>query len=255
MVANSGHSLGNQMKFLKGNKWVKLDTPGWCESVSEVVVSELQKHITNKRPFVDYDFYRDGTALGCISSSFLKEGETCKPIYSMSKGYNLPISSGGIELKNALVGLFNMEYEVNLENYLGYMIYLDAITLNVDRHLRNIAVICRNGKPIRPTPIFDNGLSLCSFVKSDDLSLQDLVEISEAQPFNKDFMEQIKLFDNPEITIDSEGLMSKFELVLQKPWNFVPEENQGARARKLVRSIQLLTYRLNQTEGVLWQRS
>lgn len=246
---NSGTSKGNQSKYVIDDNFIKVDSVGCCESVSEVLVSELQHNIVNAYPFVDYSFYTYKGLNSCICKNFLKDGESCVSLYSLLKGYNIPFN-GGEDLKNAVVGLMNMVYGIDTEYYLSYMIYLDAIALNEDRHLRNIAFILSRDGALKPTPIFDYGLSLLS----DKVSYADWeksVKDVKSQPFCNDFKEQVMLFENPDIRIKYDKLRDKLLFAYNNTELFV----NSSQKSDLKRGINILLYQLKNTEGILWKRA
>ena len=69
---------------------------------------------------------------------------------------------------------------------------IDALFLNDDRHLNNIAVIEQNGK-FKYCPIFDNGAGLLSNVQfyPMDIDPKGLIKDIVARPFNTSFTRQI----------------------------------------------------------------
>lgn len=249
MLYKSGSSLGNQLKFWKNNKFIKIDTRGIRESISEVLVSELQSHIINSMPFVDYDFYYDKElGLGCISDNFLLPEESCISIYSLLKDFNIPLQDGGSYLRDSLLGLSRMEYGINLEDYLSYLVYLDSITLNIDRHLRNICLVVKNGRPYKCAPVFDNGLSLCSHIPITE-NISDSIHSLEFQPFDSDWENQIKLFKRDPLIIDVEPLIFKLKDVHSNP-----ELYCSSQPEYLVRAIEVLCYQLSKLEGIVWKK-
>ena len=69
---------------------------------------------------------------------------------------------------------------------------VDALFLNDDRHLNNIAVLEQNGK-YDYCPIFDNGAGLLSNVQMSpmDIDPKALIAVQRARPFNTTFNRQI----------------------------------------------------------------
>jgi hypothetical protein len=243
-------SKGNQTKYWVGNYLVKLDSPGWYESIAEVLVSELQSWIKNPLPYVDYEYlvYRDTPACRC--KNFLKEGES---VISLKKALdltrlNIDYSLSGAELKSVITGVINMEYGLNIEKYLSYMVYLDALVLNEDRHLRNISFIKDVDDSLKLSPLYDFGLSLMSDVDAHP-NWKDVSGV-RCQPFASTFEEQTKLFENPHIVIDYNGLRDKLFDVLRCSSEYVGIE----KVSSLRRAIRILLERLDSTEGLLWFR-
>lgn len=123
------------------------------------------------------------------------------------RGYNI-LDLAGLDLKSALCGLVKRELGLDIEEYLSYMVYLDAILLNEDRHLRNISIITSE-EGYKLTPYYDFGLILLSD-KNEYTEIEDIYKV-HAQPFSQDFFKQIALFENPKIQIDVKQLFLKLK--------------------------------------------
>ena len=76
--------------------------------------------------------------------------------------------------------------------YLTLLFEVDALFLNDDRHLNNIAVLEQNGK-YDYCPIFDNGTGLLSNVQTSpmDIAPKALIAAQRARPFITTFNRQI----------------------------------------------------------------
>ena len=76
--------------------------------------------------------------------------------------------------------------------YLTLLFEVDALFLNDDRHLNNIAVLEQNGQ-YDYCPIFDNGAGLLSNVQMSpmDIAPKALIAAQRARPFNTTFNRQI----------------------------------------------------------------
>lgn len=248
MIVRSGTSKGNQIKKYEEGYFVKYDTPGWYESISEVLVSELQMHVVNALPYVDYTFLLDGDVLACKCKSFLADGESTVSLYDLLKrsGYNIDFSGDGEYLRDTICGILKMDYSLDIYDYLSYMIYLDAIILNEDRHLRNISFI-KSNHSLRQSPIYDNGLSLLSAKNFYHNGIGDISTI-KSQPFSNSFDEQVMLFNNPHILIRYEDLLDRLSFAEKHPECYVPDKEMG----NLLRAIRILKYQLVKTEGILW---
>jgi len=248
----SGTSKGNQAKEWtdNGSTLIKYDSINWYESISEVLVSELLSHIKGFKAgidYVDYTWVNDKGNSACSCQNFLKEGEFVISLYALIEGYNFKDLSG-FELKNAICGIIFMETGLNIEEYLSCMMYIDAMVLNEDRHLRNISFIS-NGTSVRLTPYYDFGLSLMS----DKTMYENIEDLSfvKSQPFSTDFIEQANLFINPDIRLDYEKLVLKLNHVVNHSSSYISIES---KASDLERAIFVLLRRLRETEGVLWKR-
>lgn len=247
MILKSGTSRGNQIKVTKDNNFIKIDTPGWCESVSEVVAAEFQYHISNRvADFVDYSFCLEDGLNACICKNFLSEEESLISLYSLIKSYNLP--KEGIDLVDAICGILMMDHGISAYEYLGYMLELDAILLNEDRHLRNISLISSNDGSLRFSPIYDNGMSLLSDWRSYK-TIDDMSKVRSCT-FSDDFIKQVKYFSPELLLIDYTSLYDKLTDVICNTDMYVNE----SREKFLIRAVTVLLKRLQDTEGVLWRR-
>lgn len=239
---------GNQKKYIINNKYVKVDNfvDGWYESIAEVLISELQKYIKNGYPFVDYTFYNYKEKYSaCISKDFLR-GKKLITLENLLDLLDITFEYySGVEGVQQVLGLMNMEYDLDIYDYLSYIIYLDALTLNSDRHLNNIAFI-QNGILLKPSPIFDNGMGLlCS--EGYDWNKRNKVT---AKPFSPSFKEQAKFFERDLIQIDYEGLLNKLNEVESSISLYVVLKEQQPY---LNLAINVLKERLVETRGELWE--
>ncbi|MDE7188186.1 MAG: hypothetical protein K2O13_11870 [Lachnospiraceae bacterium] len=75
---------------------------------------------------------------------------------------------------------------INIREYLGKLMTLDMLIVNVDRHFNNIGIIANSiAGQYRPAPIFDNGNSLLSDLGRYDPedSLAGNIEKATGHPF------------------------------------------------------------------------
>ena len=201
-------SKGNQEKWYDKDtdKWYKLDQFGY-EALTETLISKLleKSNIKTDTPFsfTRYEMERlnvhgrDRT--GCSSKNFLKNGQS---IITLSHLFSRQL---GTSLKDKLESLSSdkkrIEYLANataeytgleaFPQYLTLLFEIDALFLNDDRHLNNIAVIEKNGK-FDYCPIFDNGAGLLSNTQYSpmDIDPKALIKDVLARPFNTSFNRQ-----------------------------------------------------------------
>ena len=189
---------------------------------------------------------------GCYSNNFIKENESLVTLYRMLLHY----------FNSTLINAFYYKYNSsklletiskNCSRYTGLdineilryfsdMCKFDAIILNDDRHLNNIAFIF-DGNSFRFFPIFDNGVLLSA--ESGILNENIYYDINRAQskPFSISFNEQLDLFrDFPKIKIDYNGLINELDKV---SFQYKQEEFEQAKS--------VLLYRLEQTYLVAWE--
>ena len=83
----------------------------------------------------------------------------------------------------------------NFGTYLARLLTVDAVFLNEDRHMHNIAVLCDESGCYHYCPIFDNGSALLSDVTMDYPMGKDILELipeAESKTLSSDFDEQLE---------------------------------------------------------------
>ena len=205
-----GTSVGYQTKYTNGKVWVKIDK-GSKEGLAEEVVSSLLSHSSlNRDDYVEYTrcvVYNKGKYVGegCVSDNFLGPNEevvTFQRLLEMS-GFNSSDKRRSTQeydnLENEVVRRMNKITGLDTVDYLRKIITLDAIVLNSDRHLNNIATIYNSStSKYRFAPIFDNGLALI-LNRKDTEELQKIYNTTFAKPFTASFEYQYKYFKGPGI--------------------------------------------------------
>ena len=250
---------GNQIKWHRGNLWIKADSMGY-ESIAEYLSTILESYIRGLK-YVKYDLCTvKETGTGkmktyncCVSESFLTGSEYIvsaqRMIYAIlgaEKAKDLVVKRTGVDLLAHTIEICSRCTgidELTIYKYLSTICKLDAITLNEDRHLNNIAFIY-DGKKYRLAPIFDNGMGLLADTESFPLNRGYSVWMQSvrARPFCSDFIEQALLFE------DFGPL--KLDYV-----NFVNEVNKiriPERDKEFERAKGVLMRRLEETKGVVW---
>lgn len=167
-------SKGNQLKWNENNIWYKADRNGY-EGLSEYVVSELLKRSNlNKNEFVEYELEqiknKNNIYNGCKATNFLSNGEN---IITLERLHQINLNTS---LTNVLESfptykekadyivkfVSNITGLDNFGEYLSKVLVIDALFLNEDRHMHNIAVLVNKDKKYDYCPIFDNGACLLS---------------------------------------------------------------------------------------------
>lgn len=203
IVEESSTSKGNQIKWKANNRWYKANSFGY-ENVAEVIASVLANNIKDF-PSVLYDFAKvecNDKIYDCdVSKNFLKENENVITFARLLK-YYFPKEYKGY---GSLPPLRRLNLVLKLKEIVGFdfskylisNILFDAIILNEDRHLNNLAFI-KDEQGYRECPNFDNGLSLLSDLSCYPLDRKLIVNIInvDAKPFNEDFKTQINLLKN-----------------------------------------------------------
>ena len=202
-------SKGNQEKWFDKdtNKWYKLDQFGY-EALAETLISKLlmRSNIEKETPFafVKYSMKRihvhGRERTGCVSENFLQQGQSiitvshllnrCLGVPLKEKLEKLPSDKKRIAyLADAVKQYTGLE---DFPQYLTLLFEIDALFLNDDRHLNNIAVIEQDGR-YSYCPIFDNGAGLLSNVQYSpmDITPQGLIPSLVARPFCTTFNRQM----------------------------------------------------------------
>lgn len=205
-------SKGNQEKWRDGNKWYKLDQFGY-EALAEVFTSELldRSNILTNTPFrfASYQMERllvhDRERTGCSSDHFLKDGEsiiTLAHLFKQHLGYSLADALGRLSSdKKRMIYLAEETAEltglIHFPEYLTLLFEIDALVLNDDRHLNNIAVLEKNGK-FDYCPIFDQGAGLLSNTLYAPFGIipQSLIKEAKARPFQTTFNRQVRTMES-----------------------------------------------------------
>lgn len=250
---------GNQIKWHRGNLWIKADSMGY-ESIAEYLSTILESYIRGLK-YVKYDLCTvKETGTGkmktyncCVSESFLTGSEYIvsaqRMIYAIlgtEKAKDLVVKKTGVDLLAHTIEICNRCTgidELTIYKYLSTICKLDALTLNEDRHLNNIAFIY-DGKKYRLAPIFDNGMGLLADTESFPLNKGYSVWMQSvrARPFCSDFIEQALLFED-------------FGPLKLDYINFVNEVNKiriPERDKEFERAKGVLMRRLEETKGVVW---
>lgn len=251
----SSTTTGNQRKYFRNNLYIKVDMFGY-EGFAECLASELLKFIESDYSFADYSMcsISDGwtTRNGCYSENFLYENESLISLMRIIKCqvenvYEFFKQNRRYDLAKRTIELVYHSTNLDISYYLAFILRFDAIILNEDRHLNNISVIYnRVEKSYKVSPIFDNGLSLLSDVNMYTFGkdLSRLMKMVSSRPFSKDFMKQCNYFSYKLLRIDYDGFMESLDVN--------KDVYQGNKF--YTRAVEVLLKRLNETEGILWER-
>lgn len=199
-------SKGNQEKWQENGRWYKADQFGY-EALAETAVSSLLENssIEAETPFTFvryrmekiYIHGREKTA--CSSENFLRPGQSIITVSHLLKNtHTLPVRRQFERLGSDVKRIQYLAEEVkaltgleHFPEYLTLLFEIDALFMNDDRHLNNIAVIEENGK-YSYCPVFDNGAALLSNTQmlGMDISPAGLIPTVKARPFNTTFNRQ-----------------------------------------------------------------
>lgn len=226
---------GNMRKWCDNGIWYKEDFPDRPEGAAEYLVTQILR-ASNASSFAEYemvsakrneevihlcrskDFLTNGKAVEGMSKSEKAMLPQLKTAYDILRDHYTEFDTGrnpvgwwgmynrmtkGMSNKQLVQNFVNViEEETGLADFGGYLTQLfelDAITRNVDRHLRNICVVFlpeeyRYGY----CPIFDNGASFSSTtpysfhtMKSPDAEL--FPQLKPCGLFGKDFEKSVAI--------------------------------------------------------------
>ena len=201
-------SKGNQEKWLDNCKWYKLDQFGY-EALAETFTSMLLEYsnIEKDTPFcfTRYNMERllvhGRERTGCSSDNFLRAGESIVTISHLFKqhlgGSLVDVLERLPSDKRRMMYIAEATTDITglqeFPQYLTLLFEIDALVLNDDRHLNNIAVISQNGR-FDYCPIFDQGAGLLSNIMYSPMDIipKSLIINVKARPFNTTFNRQIK---------------------------------------------------------------
>ena len=202
-------SKGNQLKWeTKGGIWYKADNLGY-EGLSESVVSHLLSCSTmDSDEYVIYEScqikYKKTILNGCKSNNFLCQGESLITLERLFKlAYNrsflesvFRIADHADRLRFIVDTVTELTGIDGFGEYISKLLTADALFLNDDRHLHNVAVIRRPDGSYRLCPVFDMGAGLLSDTSLDypaGGNIDDLIASCRPKTFCEDFEEQVEI--------------------------------------------------------------
>ena len=249
-------SKGNQEKWRDGGRWYKLDQFGY-EGLAETVISRLLERsaIESDTPFrfVRYRMERVNVhgrdRSGCSSADFLKPGESIITIAHLYHRMDRSLKSKLTRLPSDKQRIWFLARETaemtglaQFPQYLTLLFEVDALFLNDDRHLNNIAVLEKDGR-FAYCPIFDNGAGLLSNAQNAPMDIEPkaLIRTAKARPFQTTFNRQIiharNLF-GPQLRIP---VFSESELrkELEEPLSYYAERDRGVITDRVCQTIRI----------------
>ena len=205
---NRKSSKGNQLKWKKDNIWYKADYLGY-EGLAEYVISRLlTKSSLKMAEFVLYDLeeikYKTQTFNGVKCTDFLKnkwQVITLERLFQNFTGSSL--TSAIYKIKNEEDRLSYIVEQMQritglteFGKYINKIVTIDALFLNEDRHMHNIAVLAGPKGKYDYCPIFDNGGGLLSDTMLEypmGTELLGLLKSVRAKTLSHDFDTQIDI--------------------------------------------------------------
>ena len=234
-IPSSSTSKGNQIKWLKDGKYIKLNSWKFYEDISEVLVSHLLRY-SNVGNYVEYfscNIVEDGVlkGTGCYSFDFLGKGESDISFYRLLKNNGISLEEMSFDsLREDLFYIVGFD----VKEYLDKCFCIDTI----DRHLNNLSIIKTN-KGYKFAPIYDNGLSCLSDIFSYpiDVNLEDNLSRVKPSLFSTDFVKILLNSRCKPIKIDYNGFLSSVSLETE-------EEK---------RALNVIKRGLERSKGIAWE--
>ncbi|HIW40989.1 MAG TPA: hypothetical protein H9743_02370 [Candidatus Mediterraneibacter vanvlietii] len=258
-------SKGNQFKWERNGIWYKADYTGY-EGLAEYMVSGLLSYSNLKNmEFIQYQTeeigYKKALYRGCKSLNFLPDGwqlitleRLFKNLYGQSLYQSLYRIEGVEERARFLVE--QVELMTGLKEfgpYLSRLLTIDALFLNEDRHMHNIAVLYDDAGRYHYCPVFDNGSALLSDTTADYPMGEDIISLIpqvKAKTLSSDFMEQLDVAEdlygqNLYFTYD-EGIIN--ELLAKE--EYYPDDIKVRIKEVLLQQRRTYSYLFRKTETV-----
>lgn len=203
---NRSSSKGNQLKWKRGNQWYKADYTGY-EGLAEYVISHLLAFSNlSSDEYVIYEpiqiRYHEKVMNGVSSMDFMKPGWqmiTVERLYRNLTGTSLSsalwkIGSTEERLQFLISAIERTTGLKEFGPYLSKVVTIDALFLNEDRHLHNLAVLMDEKGHFDYCPIFDQGAGLLADTTLDYPLGADpvkLIKQVQAKTVSSSFDEQL----------------------------------------------------------------
>lgn len=227
-------SKGNQLKWEKEGVWYKADYTGY-EGLAEFLVSNLLNYSSlEASEYVLYQtediLYKNRRWTGCRSKNFLDEEWqiiTLERLFKQQFGYSLYKSVFKIiDVEDRLAFLVDQVIRATGLNdfgvYMNKLLTLDALFLNEDRHMHNIAVLTDSSGHFAYCPFFDHGAALLSDTSMDypmEMDILPLISSAQSKTVSWNFDEQL---DASEALY---GLNLKFDFDMDKVSDLIKKED------------------------------
>ena len=204
-VKTATSSKGNQIKWRRSDgAWAKADDMGY-EGLAEETASLLlaQSSFDEYSSYVSCKIYEDDTVYtGCVSIDFLSVGESLLTVGRLLESMGLepyedmkPMSAPR-RLEYLIENVERVTGMNGFGKWLGMLLEFDAMILNEDRHLHNIAVVKKADSTYKPMPVFDNGAAFLSDTAWDyplnaGINIVRLISRAKSKPLVTDFDKQL----------------------------------------------------------------
>lgn len=200
-------SKGNQLKWKVDGYWYKADHLGY-EALAEYIVSHLLMKTNISNFTIVYELEKiafNGKEFnGCISKNFLSDNTRIITLSKLFLAYlsediymecESPLKSEKDCIKYVVDNTVDITGLTDFGKYLTFILELDYLFLNEDRHFNNIAVEYNTKtKKFEFCKIFDFGASLFSDTTiSFDInkSVNECLDTITSKPFSPSFKDQV----------------------------------------------------------------
>lgn len=201
-------SKGNQLKWENNGIWYKADYTGY-EGLAEYIISHLlRKSTLSEEEYVLYDLeqikYKTTIYNGVKSVNFIRDDWQIITLERLFKNFFDESLYRAVfqitEPEERLRFLVNQIERVTgvpgFGKYMNKLLTVDALFLNEDRHMHNIAVLMNGEGKFALCPIFDQGAGLLSDMAMDYPLTGDtvlLLQEAQAKTFCNSFDEQLDI--------------------------------------------------------------
>ncbi|MDY5987771.1 MAG: hypothetical protein SPJ81_12670 [Lachnoclostridium sp.] len=201
-------SKGNQLKWENEGMWYKADYAGY-EGLAEYMISHLlEQSSLSPSEYALYNLeqikYKSSIYCGVKSRSFLQRGWqiiTLERLFKNFSGESLYKSTYKIgSHEERMIFLVEQVERITglteFGKYLNKLFTIDALFLNEDRHMHNIAVLMNGKGEFAYCPIFDNGAGLLSDTTMDypiNDDIYQLMDNVQSKTICSDFDEQLDI--------------------------------------------------------------
>ncbi|WP_294784969.1 hypothetical protein [uncultured Eubacterium sp.] len=205
--ADRQSSKGNQLKWENEGIWYKADCTGY-EGLAEYMVSHLlKKSSLEKNEFVQYDYeqikYKNVFYNGVKSRNFLYDNWQIITLERLFHNFfQKSLYESVWHIQSSVKDRFEflvtqVERITGLKDfgiYLNKLLTIDALFVNEDRHMHNIAVLMNQKGDFAYCPIFDHGAGLLSDTSMDyplGTDVYDALSEVRAKTIGGSFEEQL----------------------------------------------------------------
>ena len=210
--ADRQSSKGNQLKWENNGIWYKADCTGY-EGLAEYMISHLLKFSSlQKDEFVLYDYerikYKNIFYNGVKSNNFLYDDWQIITLERLFHNFfQKSLYEAVWHIQSSVEDRFNflvtqVERITGLKDfgiYLNKLMTIDAVFVNEDRHMHNVAVLMSQKGEFSYCPIFDNGSGLLSDTSMDyplGTDLYDALSEVRAKTISGSFEEQMDVSED-----------------------------------------------------------